>query len=255
MEGRGKFLPALFSKDFFAAGFTPVPNLLLKYSSRLGLGGMELAVILVFFYFQQTGKTRPEPSDFAEILNITEKQAKKVLEGLMAQGFFKETEDDLDPAGLFEKIADLYFEEKVKAFQTARGEGAGRESAVIAPKTAGNVRVSFFNSIVQAFEQEFGRPLTPMECDQIKSWYKDDGYSEELILEALKRAVLRGVLNFTYVNRILAHWAKNNLRTAWEVNQYEEKYLRQRQLRKGQFGQEKEREKEKADKYKDLYLS
>ena len=57
MVNGGRFhIPALFSRDFFAEGFTVMPNILIKYSDRLGLEGTDLLILLAIFYFQQTGR-------------------------------------------------------------------------------------------------------------------------------------------------------------------------------------------------------
>lgn len=250
MEGCGFHIPALFSKDFFMAGFTLVPNLLLKYSSKIALGSLDILVILAFFYFQQLGRETPAPEEFARLLNIPERQVRATLEALAARGLLKISENGFDPSGLFEKIADLWAEEKVQALQEMRKEAAPTAQV----RTAGRAQTPLLSNLFRIFEQEFGRPLTPMECTQIIRWYKDEGCSEELILEALKRAVLRGIFNLNYVDRILSRWARNNLRTAQEVNQYEERYFAQRQARKGKPNLEGTKE-DKEEKYKDLYLT
>ncbi len=251
MEGcRSLHIPALFSKDFFLAGFTLVPNLLFKYSSKLSLGSLDILVIFALFYFYQLGKKSPELGEFAQILNVPEKQIQATLEAMIARGLLRISEGSLDPSGLFEKIADLWAEEKVQALQDAR-----KEAATVAEKTAGRNQTPLLSNLFRVFEQEFGRPLTPMECTHIIRWYKDEGYSEELISEALKRSVLRGIFNLNYIDRILSHWARNNLRTIQEINQYEEKYITRRQTRKGKANLEGTKSKDKEEKYKDLYLT
>ncbi len=50
-------------------------------------------------------------------------------------------------------------------------------------------------NIIDVFEEQFGRPLTPMEFDSIKEWVQG-GYSEEMILKALKEAVKSNVFHF-----------------------------------------------------------
>jgi DnaD and phage-associated domain len=65
------------------------------------------------------------------------------------------------------------------------------------------------------FENEFGRPVTPLEVDQINAWLTESG--PDLTREALRRAVLQGKLNFRYIDRILLGWQKQNLRTLREV--------------------------------------
>lgn len=71
--------------------------------------------------------------------------------------------------------------------------------------------------VYQRFEQEFGRPLSPIEVEQVDQW--QDKHSDELILEALKRAVLRGKMGFAYVGRILLDWDKAGIRTLADVAQ------------------------------------
>jgi len=248
MEGCGRFLPALFSKDFFTAGFTSVPNLLFKYSRRLHLESIDILVIIALLYFQQTGKKEPAISEFARVINTSEEKIQASLERMRFKGLLNISDNCLDPTGLFEKIMDLWATEKMQALQEACNE-------VAAEKRTERVETPFLDSLICAFEQEFGRALTPIEFDQISHWSSIEGYSEELILEALKRAVLQGVCNFKYIDRILSHWAKNNLRTAREVKQYEEKYISQRQLRRGRPPQVSVRWEEKEEKYKDLYIN
>ncbi len=250
VEGYGFHIPALFSKDFFMAGFTLIPNLLMKYSARISLGSLDLLVVLALFYFQQQGNDAPAPEAFSRLLDVPENQVKVVLESLVARGLLKIEGGRFDLSGLFEKIADLWAEEKVQALQEMRKEAAPTAQV----RTAGRAQTPLLSNLFRIFEQEFGRPLTPMECTQIICWYKDEGYSEELILEALKRAVMRGIFNLNYVDRILSRWARNNLRTTQEVNQYEERYFAQRQARKGKPNLEGTKE-DKEEKYKDLYLT
>ena len=76
--------------------------------------------------------------------------------------------------------------------------------------------------IFSTFEKEFGRPLSPLEYEQITQWEKD--FSAELILEALKRAVLGGKRNFKYINSILLEWKKNTIRTVQEVQEHDEAF-------------------------------
>lgn len=248
MEDGGRFLPALFSKDFFTAGFTSVPNLLFKYSRRLHLESIDMLVIIVFLYFQQTGKNEPSLSDFAMVIDTTEEKIQASLERMRFKGLLNISADGvLDPTGLFERIMDLWAIEKMQVFQ--------EDEVAVTKKTPERVETPYLNNLICAFEQEFGRALTPIEFDQINRWSSIEGYSVELILEALKRAVLQGVCNFKYIDRILSHWAKRNLRTVREVEQYEEKYLTQRKLKKERNPHTGIKWEEKEEKYKDLYVN
>ena len=68
-------------------------------------------------------------------------------------------------------------------------------------------KVKIDNSIFTIFENELGRLLSPMQIDKIKEWvntYKN----EELIIAALKEAVMNNVSNFNYIDTILNEWNK-----------------------------------------------
>ncbi|MDD4239624.1 MAG: DnaD domain protein [Desulfotomaculaceae bacterium] len=70
-----------------------------------------------------------------------------------------------------------------------------------------------------AFEQEFGRPLLPVEIKQLNDWAKES--TTPVILEALKYASFAGKFQLRYINGILTNWLKNNLRTVQQINAHE----------------------------------
>lgn len=250
VEDGNRSLPALFSKDFFTAGFTSIPNLLFKYSQRLNLESIDLLVIIAVLHFQQTGRNEPSLADLAAVLNSSVEKVQASLERLRYKGLIDLTADGvIDPTGLFEKIMDLWAIEKMQSFQKGYSEVAVVRSSI------GRGETPYLNNLVCAFEQEFGRALTPIEFEQINRWASVEGYSEELILEALKRAVLQGVCNFKYIDRILSHWAKRNLRTVREVEQYEERYFSQRQMKKSRDYQACIKWEEREEKYRELYAN
>ena len=102
MEDRSRMrsrlhIPALFSRDFFAEGFTVIPNLLIKYSGRLGLDGTDLLVMMSFCYFQQRGQYELEIKDFARLINVSEDLIHRSIEKLRDLGLLTDKEDSLDP--------------------------------------------------------------------------------------------------------------------------------------------------------------
>lgn len=66
-------------------------------------------------------------------------------------------------------------------------------------------------NIIDLFEEEFGRALTPMEFESIKEWV-NDGYSEEMITKALKEAVKSNVTSLRYIEGILINWRQNGIK-------------------------------------------
>jgi DNA replication protein len=64
------------------------------------------------------------------------------------------------------------------------------------------------SDIFSVFENEFGRTLSPIEYQIINSWL-EKGTDEETIKKALKEAVINGVSNLRYIDKIIFEWSKN----------------------------------------------
>ena len=78
------------------------------------------------------------------------------------------------------------------------------------------------NDIYSLFESEFGRTLSPTETEIISNWMESD-ISEELIKEALKEAILSGVHNLRYIDKILMEWTKKGYKDASDIKRKPEK--------------------------------
>jgi DNA replication protein len=70
--------------------------------------------------------------------------------------------------------------------------------------------------IYSTFEKEFGRPISSMEYEIIRAWI-EKGFSEELILGALKEAVYNGVNNLRYIDKILYEWQRKGYKNMKDV--------------------------------------
>ncbi|MDD6272153.1 MAG: DnaD domain protein [bacterium] len=66
--------------------------------------------------------------------------------------------------------------------------------------------------IFALFESELGRTLSSFEYDLINKWL-ENGNSENTIKEALKEAILNGVTNFKYIDKIIYEWSKKNVKS------------------------------------------
>lgn len=66
------------------------------------------------------------------------------------------------------------------------------------------------------FEAEFGRPISSMEYEIIHAWI-EKGFSEKLILGALKEAVYNGVNNLRYIDKILYEWQRKGYKSMKDV--------------------------------------
>ena len=78
-------------------------------------------------------------------------------------------------------------------------------------------------SIYEFVEENFGRPLSPIEFEKIESWMED--YDQEIIRYAVMKSVLYNKRTFNYVNGILRNWKTAGLRTLQEIKDNEDKML------------------------------
>ena len=63
-------------------------------------------------------------------------------------------------------------------------------------------------NIINTFEHEFGRLLSPMELEIINDW-KSQGFEDEKIREALKQSVYNNAVSLRYISKILQSWKSN----------------------------------------------
>ena len=78
------------------------------------------------------------------------------------------------------------------------------------------------SDVFEIIEKEFGRTLSPIEIEIIRTWL-DNNFSEDLIKEALKEATFNGVSNLRYIDKILYEWAKSGINTVEAVEEKRKK--------------------------------
>lgn len=80
------------------------------------------------------------------------------------------------------------------------------------------------NNLFTFIEKNFGRSLSPIECEEINTWKDND-----LTRYAIKKAILKGKYTIQYVSTILFNYQKNNIKTVQQAQQKEEEYLNKTQ--------------------------
>lgn len=78
-------------------------------------------------------------------------------------------------------------------------------------------------NVYEIIEDEFGRPLSPMELELVKTWISS-GTNEEIIIEAVREASLNSVYNMSYIDAILYEWGKRGFKSKKDVYKYKNKY-------------------------------
>ena len=72
-------------------------------------------------------------------------------------------------------------------------------------------------NVLTLIEQEFNRQLSGFEIEMISGWIHNDKYPQELIVAALKEAVLNQAHNVKYIDRILLAWKNKGIQSAQQL--------------------------------------
>ncbi|MFK4997779.1 DnaD domain-containing protein [Bacillus sp. N9] len=183
------------------AGTIQIPQLLMNKYRQIGLDEKELVLLLQIISFAEKGNEFPTPEQLAHRMTMTSEECSMMLRKLVQAGFIQIEDQSKDGVG-FEKysLAPLWL--KLIDDIEREQKQASVETALIEEQ-----------NLYTLFEQEFGRPLSPLECESLAMWIDQDKHDPVLIKAALREAVLSGKLNFRYVDRILFEWKKNGIVT------------------------------------------
>lgn len=82
-------------------------------------------------------------------------------------------------------------------------------------------------TVFEFIEKEFGRVLSPIEYEIIKAW-KESNINNELIEQAVKDSVFKGVTNLRYVDKILYEWQKKGFKSWEDVEENKKKFKKEK---------------------------
>lgn len=178
-----------------------IPEYLLKYRSELNLEMDEF--ILLVYLINQKDLVIFDVNNLSSKLYIESNRVLELISSLNEKNYIsiemKKTNGVIE-----EYISTDLFYNKI-------------ESMVISTKDEESS-----NDIYSLFESEFGRTLSPTEAEIISNWIESD-IPEELIKEALKEAVLSGVHNMRYIDKILFEWTKKGYKEVSDIKRKPEK--------------------------------
>ena len=175
-----------------------IPRILLNNYRLFNITDSEFIVIMVLLSYGD--KITYNPEEFArevrmskhEVMSIIDSLCDKNIISLVVEKVNKKTYEYLSMELLYQKLFNI----------VANDDKSEKEE--------------IDNSIFSVFEKELGRTLSPMEFEQIKEWITS-GNSNELIICALREAVLNGVGNLRYIDSILNDWRKKGYRKQEDV--------------------------------------
>jgi DNA replication protein len=209
-----------FLESFVKAGETSVSNLLLHHYHDYGLTTGQLVVYLQLKSDIDRGIGMPDIAEVAKRLGTTSDKVYSQIQQMMAKGILKQ-EMRTDDQGQEEAYYD---------FSPLLARMSGTK---VAGKQKGDQPRTSREELYSTIESEFGRPLSPLEMETVADWVDQDRYSPEMIVLALKEAVMNGKLRLKYVDSILLNWQQNNLKTPADVTAEKKRFNEQRANRVG----------------------
>ena len=191
--------------EFVESGSTSINNLILQNYHNLGMTEKDLIVYLALSMYAQKGVTFPMAKDLAKNTGMDEASIYTIIQGLIKLGVIElktimdhhQQRDIYSLTPIYHRIKSLLHQEQESNQQ--------------------NRLMSETEELFRKIEVEFGRPLSPIEQEQIHQWIDDDHYSVELIDLALREAVLNQAYSLKYMDRILISWEKSNINTAEQL--------------------------------------
>ncbi len=210
-------------------GATSVSNLLLKMYKRMSLSDDEMMLLIHLLSFQQEGNRFPTLTELEERMSMSSMRLIQSLQKLLKEDWIS-IDEFIDPqSGMRHEqynLTPLYR----KLYQTWREQQTDPHLMESINEPFRQAAVSLDEepvAIYGRFEQAFGRPLSPFELESIHMWTGPDGYSEELVLTALREAATVGKLHIRYIDRILLEWQKQQITSVEEARHYSMNFRRQ----------------------------
>ena len=191
--------------DAFKSGNLVLPSALLLHFKEL-FPSSEDFLVWQFFYLQNTTALGDvSPSQIAEIIGKEVADVNQSISNLTENGLLQYRTIELN--GEIELIFDasLAFERLDSLLDT-------QTSAATAPNSKNQLK-----DLVETFQQELGRLLTPFEIEDLSKTVKEDGIKADLIKEALREAVFNGKPNWKYIQAILRNWRHEGIQSVAQV--------------------------------------
>ncbi|WP_251554138.1 DnaD domain-containing protein [Neobacillus muris] len=207
--------------NWLEQGTITVPTLLFAEYRKLNLTEIELVLLLNILTFIEKGNPFPTPEELSARMTVTIDECNDSLRRLIQRGYLEIIDEYSNEGIRYEKYSiQPLWEKLVELFLLSNK--AEQEVAKKSEET----------DLYTSFEQEFGRPLSPFECESLAMWMDDDHHDPIIIKAALREAVMSGKLNFRYIDRILFEWKKNGIKTIEQAKNHGRKF-RQYQTQKG----------------------
>lgn len=190
-------------------GNVTISQLFFHHYKKIGITDSEAMLMMHIIAYSSEGNFFPTPHDLSSRMNLTLDEVSSGLQRMIQKSVLSIVQEIDEKGVLFERfslmplwnrLVDLVVEEENRTCTDQKKEEEGE--------------------IYRLFEQEFGRLLSPMECETIAMWFDQDGHTAEVIKAALKEGVLAQKLSLRYIDRILFEWKKKNVKTVADAERH-----------------------------------
>ena len=170
-------------------------TIFIKEALKLNLSLNEFLLLL---YFDNSYDSVFDIALLSKTLNMSEEQILQAYGSLMAKKLIKVVAIKDGYGKVIEKVSLDNFYNEIKTEYKTKEEETKKED------------------IYSIFEKEFGRTLSSMDYEIINAWI-DNGFSEELVIAALKEAVYNGVPNLRYIDKVLYEWNRKGIKKPTDI--------------------------------------
>jgi len=200
----GQKMALTFQEHWIYSGSTSVPNALLQNYRKLQLTADEC--LLIAWLMQR----HPEESFVIDVratciqFGIDERQLFSIIQHLMDRQVLEIKQREAKDG----KKVDYY------SFKPLL-----RQLEVLFKQSSFSVEKMSQKdvNVLALIEQEFNRQLSGFEIEMISGWIHKDKYPQELIVAALKEAILNQAHNVKYIDRILLAWKNKGIQSAQQL--------------------------------------
>ena len=191
--------------DAFKSGNLVLPSALLLHFKELFPSSDDF-LVWQFFYLQNTTVLEDmSPSQIAERIGKEISDVNQSISNLTERGLLQYRTIELNGE------IELLFDASLALERLDKLVGASYSSSEqLTPQNQ-------LKDLVETFQQELGRLLTPFEIEDLTKTLKEDGTSADLIKEALREAVLNGKANWKYIQAILRNWRHEGIKSVVQV--------------------------------------
>lgn len=187
-------------------GSTNIPNVILYNYKKLGLNDTEFVFLIELLSVLKSENYILNFQEISQIMDKTDAEVYSLLNSLIQKGIISlnsvkdsqgRNDDKYSFTPLYKKIVKVLNENEKE--EETKKNNTSREDVFL------------------RIQREFGRQLSSFEIEMVDNWLTEDNYSAELIILALKEAILSNAYSLKYMDKILISWENRGIKNANDV--------------------------------------